>query len=74
MPHNARLYLVERILPENGGYNQGLAMLDIHMLIITGGKERTLSGYEFLLAQAGFVLDRVHNSTVGFSIMEARPR
>lgn len=51
-----RLYAIEMILPEDrpdGG------LLDIHMMVGTGGKERTLQDWKKLFEVPGFHLDEV---------------
>lgn len=50
------LYVVEIILPEDGP-NGGL--LDIHMMVGTGGKERTLQDWQRLFEVSGFQLEQV---------------
>jgi hypothetical protein len=47
-------------------------MLDLEMLAIAGGKERTRSEYSNLLARAGFRLERVVETAGPLSIVEAR--
>jgi 2-polyprenyl-3-methyl-5-hydroxy-6-metoxy-1,4-benzoquinol methylase len=51
-----RLFLVEMLLPEDG-YAGGLC--DLHLLLTTGGKERTAAEYEALLHDAGFDLKEI---------------
>ena len=47
-------------------------MLDIHMLTLLGGKQRTAKEYGDLLRRAGFELLREHPTHSDVSIMEAR--
>lgn len=52
-----KLFLLEAVLPDD---RQGpVTMLDLTMMVQTGGKERTTSEYECLLSQAGLRLSRV---------------
>jgi hypothetical protein len=51
-----RLYIIEMVVPEAGVAG---CLCDLHLLMATGGQERTLSEYARLLAGAGFELDEV---------------
>jgi hypothetical protein len=58
MTNGAVLLLVERILDSQ--YPSPEATLtDIHMLVMTGGRERTTEEFQELLAASGFELVRV---------------
>jgi hypothetical protein len=46
-------------------------MLDIHMLTLLGGQQRTGKEYESLLAATGFSLAREIDTGAGISILEA---
>lgn len=46
-----RVYLIEMLLPDAGG-DGGLC--DLHLLVATGGRERTLADFSGLLRAAGF--------------------
>jgi len=47
--------------------------LDLHMLVMLGGRERTAAEYEVLFQAAGFALARVIPTATGQSIVEAVP-
>jgi len=47
--------------------------MDLNMLVMTGGLERTAKEYETLFAKAGFRLSRVVPTESPFSVIEARP-
>jgi O-methyltransferase domain len=66
----ARLLLIETIVPNDPGPDWS-KMLDIHMLTLLGGKQRTLSEYESLLEQSGFSFHREIDTGAGISILEA---
>jgi len=51
LPRGGRLYIVEMLLSE--GQVAG-ALCDLHLLMATGGRERTLAHFERLLSAAGF--------------------
>lgn len=46
-------------------------VLDVIMLAVTGGQERTPSEYEALLSRAGFRLERIITTPSQYSIIEA---
>jgi hypothetical protein len=46
-------------------------MLDIHMLTLVGGKQRSLREYETLLERSGFAFQREIDTGAGISMMEA---
>ncbi|MDM8546187.1 methyltransferase [Candidatus Venteria ishoeyi] len=52
-----QVFIVEMLLPED---NSAGGLCDLHLLMATGGRERSLSGYKDLLAQANFKLSAVH--------------
>lgn len=66
------LLLVERVVPEQAGPD-GLEvfMMDLNMLVNTGGRERTADEYRALLAAAGFRLDRIVATDAGQSVLES---
>ncbi len=71
-PKHAELLVLESILPE--GPEPDLAkVLDILMLIVTGGRERTHAGYQSLLASGGFRLDRVVPTASPVSVIVGAP-
>jgi hypothetical protein len=67
------MLLVEAILPD-GPEPHRAKTLDVLMLAVTGGRERTLTEYRGLIARAGLELVRVTPTATSFSIIEARPR
>ena len=69
-PAGAKLLLIETIVPDDPGPDWS-KMLDIHMLTLLGGRQRTEQEYEALLAGAGFVLEREIDTRAGISILEA---
>lgn len=69
-PEGARLLLVETIVPE-GGEPSFSKLMDVHMMVMTGGRERTEAEYRDLLARAGFRLTRVVPTESSMSVIEA---
>ena len=72
IPDHGRLALIEYLLPDAPEHHPGFAM-DIHMMVLSTGRERTLSEYVALLDAAGFVPDRVTENARGLSVVEAVP-
>lgn len=70
---SGKLLLVERLLPERAVDDARAIMLDIHMLAVTGGRERSLAEFQRLLSRAGFAPPRLHPTDCGFHILEAFP-
>ncbi len=68
-----RLLLVEMVLPDGDTPHPG-KMLDMVMLNVPGGEERTEAEYRALLDKAGFRLTRVVPTASLASIVEAAPR
>jgi hypothetical protein len=66
----ATVLVIETIVPEHGGPDWS-KMLDIHMLTLLGGKQRTRQEYIVLLEAAGFRFQREIDTGAGISIMEA---
>ena len=72
MSSAGRLLLVEMVLPEGDAPHPG-KLLDILMLTVPGGEERTPSQYSALLERAGFRMTRVVPTASPVSIVEAVP-
>ena len=72
MKPNGRLLVVETVLPPGDTPHPG-KILDIVMLVIPGGQERTEAEYAPLLAKAGFRLHRVVPTDSPVSIVDASP-
>ncbi|WP_119679354.1 methyltransferase [Indioceanicola profundi] len=66
----ARLAVMEILLPEASEPHPGWLM-DMNMLVMTGGRERTAKEYASLLAEAGFRLDRITPTKAPMSVVEA---
>jgi SAM-dependent methyltransferase len=67
-----RLLIVDLVLPPGDEPFFG-SLLDLEMLVIAGGKERTAAEYGELLASSGWRLLRVHPTLSLQSIVEAAP-
>ncbi|MGH2603217.1 MAG: methyltransferase, partial [Dehalococcoidia bacterium] len=75
MAANAVLLVVEAVLPERAVDQPAATRMDLHMLTLLGGRERTAAECQALLAGAGFRLGRVipTDSPVGLSVLESVP-
>lgn len=75
MATNARLLLIERLVPEQLGTtakDRALARSDLNMLVGPGGRERKHREFAPLLAAAGMALTVVHVTRGEMSVIEAR--
>ena len=72
MPAGAKLLLVEFVLPDGDGASFG-KLLDLHMMVTTGGLERTESEYRQLFTTHGFRLTRVVPTAGDVSVVEGVP-
>jgi hypothetical protein len=72
MKPSGTLLLVEMVLPQDGAPHPG-KMLDMVMLVIAGGRERTSDEYASLLAKAGFRQTRVVPTGSAVGLVEAVP-
>lgn len=82
MPPGSRLAILETVMPERMTATQTGALLDMHMLVLAGGHERTETEYRALLEATGFRLTRIvatdpsaHSPVFGanVSVIEAEP-
>jgi hypothetical protein len=60
------------VIPPGDDFHPG-KLLDLVMLAVTGGMERTAEEYAALLAKAGFRLTRVVPTEAAASVIEAEP-
>ncbi len=72
MPAHARLLLVEAVV-QPGDAPSHAKMLDLNMLVLVGGRERTEEEYRALLQAAGLALRRVLPATADTDVLEAVP-
>jgi hypothetical protein len=70
MADNGKLLLVEMVIAPGNEPDWG-KLLDLNMLVMTGGCERTAAEYGALLAQAGFKLTRIVPTEGPASVIEA---
>ena len=58
MPAHARVLVLEKTVPTDDTPGPG-RWLDLHVMLLTGGRERTVDEYRALLSKAGLRLERV---------------
>ena len=75
MSDSARLLLVEAELPERAADHPAAIRMDLHMLALLGGRERTRAEYAALLAEADLRLTTVvaADPVSGVHVFEAHP-
>lgn len=66
-----RLHVIELLKPEAGFHG---SLLDLHMLLATGGRERTKAEFEHLLGQSGWQLTEVHALPAVCSVIVAEAK
>ncbi len=71
-PSHAKILLIEQLVPASQGPDWAKT-LDVHMLVLLGGRQRTRTEYDDLLRRAGFSMQREIDTAGGISILEAIP-
>lgn len=71
MSPGATLLLVEAVLPRSAADDPAAVRMDLHMLALLHGRERTEAEYAALLAEAGLTLVRTVPTTAGVHVLEA---
>ena len=69
LPENGKLILVEAVVPE-GSEPHFAKFIDLNMLVMTGGRERTAEEFRLLYEASGFTLKRIINTESPFSVIE----
>lgn len=72
LPPNGRLLVIEVVVPEENRLDFSHWM-DLNMLVMTGGQERTAGEYESLLRRGGFRLEKIVPTAGPFSVIEGKP-
>ena len=72
MAGGGRLLLIESVIAAGNGPSLG-KMMDLVMMAMTGGTERTEDEYRELLEVSGFHLSRVIPTSAGIHVIEASP-
>lgn len=69
LPENGKLILVEAVVPP-GDEMHFAKFIDLNMLVMTGGRERTEEEFRQLYEAAGFLLNRIVPTESPFSVIE----
>ena len=72
MQPNGKVLVAETLVPP-GDEPDGIKSIDVVMLVVTGGLERTETQYASLFGAAGLWLERVIQTRGPISILEASP-
>ena len=73
LPKDGRVILVESVIPASNEPGLG-KIIDLEMLVMPGGKERTEQEFRELFEASGFTLTRVVPTQSPLSVIEARPK
>jgi SAM-dependent methyltransferase len=73
MASNGRVLLVDMVVPESDA-SCFSKLLDLNMLVMTGGRERTTAEFRTLLDAAGYKLTRIVPTMAPQSVIEASPK
>jgi hypothetical protein len=76
MPGHARLLVVEHVLDAPGRSaleQRDVHLVDLHMLVMFGGRERTQAEFDDVLARAGFSSSVLAPTGTDWNVLEARP-
>jgi hypothetical protein len=72
MTANGRLLLLDMVVPDNG-VNCFSKLLDLNMLVMNGGRERTETEFRTLLEASGYKLTKIVPTMAPQSVVEAVP-
>ena len=67
------LLVVEAVLPERAADDPAAVRMDLHVLVLLPGRERTAAEYAVLCEAAGLRLTRDVPTDAGVHVLEARP-
>jgi hypothetical protein len=74
MDCRSRLVIVERVIRSSpADCDQFDLLLDVNMLVLHGGRERTESDFNALLGRSGFAPAKLIDTGPGFSVLETSP-
>ena len=74
MATGTRLLLVEQVMPPSIAHSmedRRVAMADLNMLVMLGGKERTSAEFRALLERSGFRMGTTTPAALGYSVIES---
>jgi O-methyltransferase domain/Dimerisation domain len=71
MNGTGRLLVVEHVVPDGNEPHPG-KFIDLEMMLVTGGKERTAAQYQSLLSGAGLTLQRLIPTAMSATVIEVQ--
>lgn len=69
MTGSGRVYIIEMVIPDDNSPSMA-SMVDLNMLVMLPGRERTLKEYRSLLDSAGLKFERLLQTHSPFQIIE----
>ncbi|MFI8520340.1 methyltransferase [Streptomyces sp. NPDC085481] len=72
MPADGRLLVVDTVVPDGGDFSPS-KIIDLNMMVLSGGQERTADEFRALFEAAGFTLTRILPTASPSSVVEAIP-
>ena len=69
MDHRGRLLVVEMVVPRDSGFSVA-KLLDLEVLVMGGGRERTADEFRSMLGTSGFKLERIIPTKTHVSLLE----
>jgi SAM-dependent methyltransferase len=69
---NGKLLLIEHVLPAGVDNDPRVILIDLHMMAVTGGRERTEDEFRALCEAAGFIIVSMIPIKYGYKLIEAR--
>lgn len=69
---DSKLIILETVVPESDDYAGPSRIMDINMMVMTGGKERTAAEWHALLNAHGFTIDEIVPTPSPMSVIAAR--
>jgi hypothetical protein len=73
IPDEAILYVIEPVLIQSQAQDYA-KLMDVLMLAVTGGRERSLNQYETLFEKGGFALTNILSTPTEFRILELKKK
>jgi SAM-dependent methyltransferase len=81
MRPGSHLMIIERVMHEGGAHDraatdqdaQFAALMDLYMMVVLDGEERSGREFSDLLGKAGFVIDAMHRLPTSVAVIEATP-
>lgn len=73
IPQNATLFIAEQVMPDDHEPHPNKTM-DIVMMVLLGGRQRTLSEWQQSIEPAGFIFENSYPTNSLFTLMEFKPK